>query len=48
MKGVKTPACLHHLWGKQNYQALFVFRPRTEFMSRTNENDSLQRDLPIM
>ena len=29
----RKPAFLHYLWGKQNYQALFVFRPRTEFMS---------------
>ena len=29
----RKTAFLHHLWGKQNYQALFVFRPWTEFIS---------------
>ena len=29
----RKTAFLHYLWGKHNYQALFVFRPRTEFMS---------------
>ena len=28
----REPAFLHHLWGKQNYQPLFVFRPQTEFV----------------
>ena len=29
----RKPAFLHYFWGKHNYQALFVFRPWTEFMS---------------
>ena len=29
----RKPAFLHHLWGKEDYQALFAFRPRTRFMS---------------
>ena len=28
----RKPAFLHYFWGKHNYQALFVSRPRTEFM----------------